>query len=309
MTIRQAHSETPADMGVTGSVAPGLRVSIVGLGVNVILVIFKLWAGIASGSQALVADGIDSLSDVFSSSVVLLGLKWGQKQEDEDHPYGHARIETISGMVVGMVLLLVGLGITVNAISSVYHHRTARPGIFAIWAAAISIILKEGLYWYTIIVGRRLKSLALIAIAWNYRTDAFSTVAVLVGVGATYLNPAWHLADSYAALVVAFFVIRVSLKLVRSAFRELSDTAPQKKVVSQLTGTAAQVLGVRQVHDLRARYSGPQIFVELHIVVDPNITVRQGHAIASEVRHRLLNGFADVTRVIVHVDPELKADK
>ena len=296
-------------MGATGSVAQGLKVSIVGLGVNVVLVIFKLWAGIASGSQALVADGIDSLSDLFSSFVVLLGIKWGQKQEDEEHPYGHARIETISGMVVGMVLLLVGLGIAVNAISSIYHHRTARPGIFAIWAAAISIILKEGLYWYTIIVGRRLKSLALIAIAWNYRTDAFSTVAVLIGVGATYLNPAWHLADSYAALVVTFFVIRVSLKLVRSAFRELSDTAPQKEVVSQLTGTAAQVLGVRQVHDLRARYSGPQIFVELHIVVDPSITVRQGHAIAREVRQRLLNGFADVTRVIVHVDPELKEDK
>jgi cation diffusion facilitator family transporter len=296
-------------MGEASSIAPGLRVTIIGSAVSVILVIFKLWAGIASGSQALIADAIHSLSDLFSDFVVILGLKWGRKLEDEDHPYGHARIETISGMIVGLLLVLVGLGIAYTALSSIYQHRISRPGLFAIYAAAVSIVLKEGLYWYTIFIGRRLRSLAVMANAWHHRSDAFSSVAVLIGVGATYVNPAWHLADSYAALVVTFFVIKIGLRLVRSAFRELSDTAPQKEVVSRLTGTATQVLGVRQVHDLRARYSGPQIFVELHIVVDPSITVRQGHAIAREVRQRLLNGFADVTRVIVHVDPELKEDK
>ena len=306
MTAGKDQRAIPAKPVGAGSAAPGVRVTLVGTAVNIFLVILKLWGGFVSGSQALIADGIDSISDLFSNFVVILGLKWGQKQEDENHPYGHARIETISGMVVGIVLLLVGLGIAANAISSIYHHRVSRPGILAIWAAAISIILKEGLYWYTIVIGRRLKSLALIAMALNYRTDAFSTVAVLIGVGATYLKPAWHLADSYAALVVTFFVIRVSLRLVHSALRELSDTAPKKEVVIQLTNEAIQILGVRQVHDLRARYSGPQIFVELHIVVDPSITVRQGHAIAREVRHRLLNEFTDVTRVIVHVDPELK---
>lgn len=308
MTNPHTHSETSATKDVTGSVAPGYKVTLIGSAVNVILFTFKLWAGIVSGSQALIADSIHSLSDLFSDFVVILGLKWGCKLEDENHPFGHARIETISGLVVGLLLVLVGLGIAYTALSSIYHHRISRPGLFAIYAAVISIVLKEGLYWYTIFVGRRLRSLAVTANAWHHRSDALSSVAVLIGVGATYVNPAWHLADSYAALVVTFFVIRIGLRLVRSAFKELSDTAPHKELVGQLTDTAAQVLGVRQVHDLRARYSGPQIFIELHIVVDPNITVRQGHAIAHEVRNRLLNKFTDVTRIIVHVDPELKAD-
>jgi len=299
-------SDSNEDFSITSNIAPGLKVTWVGSVVNVILVVFKLWAGFVSNSQALIADGFHSLTDLFSDFVVILGLRWGRKLEDEDHPYGHARIETISGMIVGMVLILVGLGITYSAISSIYYHEPSRPSLFAIYAAAISIILKEGLYWYTIVVGKRLKSLVLIANAWHHRTDALSSVAVFIGVGATYVKPTWHMADSYAALVVTFFVIKVGLNLVWSAFKELSDAAPNREMLGQFIKRARQVEGVRQVHDMRARYSGSQIFVELHIVIDPNITVRQGHDIAREVKRRLVNEFADVTHVIIHVDPELK---
>ncbi|MEW5993679.1 MAG: cation diffusion facilitator family transporter [Candidatus Zixiibacteriota bacterium] len=288
------------------SIAPGLRATIVGSIGNVVLMIFKLWAGFASRSQALIADGIHSFSDLFSDFVVYLGLKWGRKGADENHPYGHARIETISGLIVGLLLILIGAGIAYNAISAIRHHEIARPGVFAIVAAAISIVLKEGLYWYTVIIGRKLRSMALVANAWHHRSDALSSVVVLIGVGATYINPDWYPADSYAALVVTFFVVRVGLRLVRPAFWELSDAAPDRVVLDQLSTAAAKVLGVRQVHDLKARYSGPQIFVELDIVVDPKITVEQGHAIAREVRQHLLHHFTDVTRVIVHVDPERK---
>jgi cation diffusion facilitator family transporter len=290
------------------SLRAGLRVTWVGLASNVFLVVFKLWAGLASGSQALVADGVHSLTDLFSDVVVLLGLKWGRAGEDADHPYGHARIETISGMIIGLVLIAVGLGIAYNAFETIYSHRVARPGLFAIWAAAVSVVVKEALYWYTVTVGKRIKSVAVIANAWHHRTDAFSSIAVLIGVGATYINRAWHLADSIAALVVIFFVLRVGGKLVWSAFKELADTAPDRALLAKITEAAYRIEGVRQVHDLRARHSGSQIFVEIHIVVDPDLTVREGHAIAKQVKRTLLEDFRDVTRVITHVDPELKLE-
>jgi len=249
-----------------------------------------------------------SLSDLFSDFVVLLGLVWGHKHEDEDHPYGHARIETISSMIVGMLLMLVGAWIVYTAIRSIYLHETARPSLFAIGAAVISIILKEVMFWWTIVVGRRLRSMALIGNAWHHRTDALSSVAVLIGVGAVYMNPNWHLADAIAAIVVTFFVVKVGASLTWQALKELSDAAPDRAVLEEIANRARKVEGVQEVHDLRARHSGSQIFVELHIVVDAHITVRDGHAIAATVKHYLLKDFSDVTRVIIHVDPQKKKD-
>ena len=286
--------------------AAGLRATWIGAAVNVVLVIFKLWAGLVSSSQALIADGIHSLSDLFSDFVVVFGLKWGRQSEDADHPFGHARIETISSMIIGLLLILVGLAITYNAILSIYHHHPSTPSVFAVYVAAISVVFKEALFWYTMRVGRRLRSLALIGNAWHHRADALSSVAVLAGVGAVYVNPDWYLADSYAALLVTFIVIKVGITLTWSAFKELADTAPDREVLVKLTERAAQINGVMQVHDLRARFSGSQIFVEVHIVVDPDLSVRQGHDIARDVKYALLDNYPDVTRVITHVDPELK---
>jgi len=291
------------------SLAAGFRVTWIGSIVNVLLVIFKLWAGIVGSSQALIADGIHSLSDLFSDFVVLLGLKWGRKREDEDHPYGHARIETISSMIVGMMLIIIGIGISYNAAVSIYSHESSNPMILTIWVAALSIVLKEALYWYTKSVGEKLGSLVLLANAWHHRTDALSSVAVLVGVTATYLNPGWYLADSFAALVVTFFVIKIGINLVWRTLRELSDTAPSRDILKRIAAAAGQIKGVRQVHDMRARYSGAQIFVESPIVLDPALTVSQGHDISRRVKHRLQDEFPDVTRLITHIDPELKTQE
>ena len=293
---------------ISDDLSSGLRVTWIGLVVNVLLVVFKLWAGTISRSQALVADAVHSLSDIFSDVVVLLGLKWARKDEDDTHPYGHARIETISSMVVGLLLVLVGVGIAYKATMSIYNHDVSRPGPIAIFAAATSILLKEAMFWYTRLVGMRLKSPLLIANAWHHRSDALSSVAVLLGVTAVYVNPNWHLADAYAALVVTFFIVKVGLNLTWLAFKELADTAPDEAIVARLTEDVRAVHGVRQLHDLRARHSGTQIFVELHIVVDPELTVREGHDIAREVKARLLAKFTEVTRVIIHVDPELQEE-
>lgn len=298
---------TPPTIGDNNNtIRAGLKATWVGVAANVVLVIFKLWAGIESRSQALIADGIHSFSDLFSDFVVILGLKWGRQAEDADHPYGHARIETISSMVIGLILIVVALGITYSASISIYNHEVSTPTMFAVYAATISIIIKEALFWYTIKVGKRLKSLALIGNAWHHRADALSSVAVLAGVGATFLNPDWYLADSYAALLVTYFIVKVGISLVWSAFKELADTAPDREILEKLTQSAAEIEGVRQVHDMRARFSGSQIFVELHIVVDPDLTVRDGHAIARNAKRTLLANYPDVTRVIVHVDCELQ---
>ena len=282
----------------------GLVVTWVGCAVNVVLVAVKFIAGLAVGSQALIADGVHSVSDLFSDFVVLVGLKLGRQEEDENHPFGHARIETISGMLVGAILLVVAAGIAYKAFASIHEHRVSTPGVLAIIVAAASILLKEGMYWYTMKVGRRIKSLALIGNAWHHRTDAFSSVAVLIGVTAAYIKPAWHLADAYAALVVTIFIFKVGGSLTWGALKQVVDTAPDRRILEQMLQAALSVEGVQQVHDVRARYSGQQIFVEMHVVVDPNLTVRQGHIIADKVRFHLVNEISDVTRVIVHIDPD-----
>jgi len=293
---------------VQKDLASGLLVTWVGLVANILLVIGKIAAGLAARSQALVADGVHSLSDLFTDAVVLVGLKLGRREEDENHPFGHARIETISGIVIGAILFVVGLGIAYNALTSIYEHKMAAPGLLAIIVAMLSILLKEVLYRYTLHVGQKIKSLALISNAWHHRSDALSSVAVLIGVTAAYIKPEWHLADAYAALVVTFFIVRVSLRLTWDGLKQVVDTAPDRAVLDQLVQAALRIDGVREVHDLRARYSGSQIFVEMHVVVDPNLSVREGHYIASAVRARLVNEVSDVTRVIIHIDPEPKRD-
>jgi len=287
--------------------ASGLTVTQVGIVINVALVVLKVSVGWLGRSQALIADGVHSLSDLLSDLVVLLGLKWGRKEEDESHPFGHARIETVAGMLTGLILVGTGIVLAYRAVTAIYQHSESTPGLALIIAAAISIVLKEGLYWYTIKVGRRIRSLAVIANAWHHRSDAFSSVAVLIGVTGAYLSPSWHMADAYAALVVTFFIAKVGLELMWSAAKEVIDTAPDEAAVTQVRLTAMTVPGVRQTHDIRARLSGSRIFAEIHIVVDPDLTVRAGHQIADNVKERLLTEVAGMARVIVHVDPDLES--
>jgi cation diffusion facilitator family transporter len=302
------HGNNIMGMAEDSSLKAGYKITWVGMVVNILLMLLKLWIGVISRSQALIADGFHSLSDLFTDFIALFGLKWGRKEPDEDHPFGHARIETITGMLMGLILILVGIGIVVSSVTAIYHHREANISLTAIGVAVISIILKEIMYWYTIGVGRRIQSLVLIGNAWHHRTDALSSVAVLIGLGAAYINPEWHLADTYAALIVSVFIFKVGSSMVWTAFKEVVDTAPDRKVLMQLAEQAEQVEGVHQAHDIRARYSGSQILVEIHIVVNPNLTVREGHTIAKQVEHRLLENIKEVTKVIVHVDPDPKKE-
>lgn len=307
MSNNYSHS-TPISE-VTAAQRAGLKVTWLGLWSNLLLVALKLTVGFWGRSQALVADGVHSMSDLFSDLVVLAGLKYGRKEADEHHPYGHGRIETLASLTVGVMLFVFGVGIAWQAIQSVFHQEIMEPSVWAIWVAAFSILLKELMYRYTVGVGRRIRSSVVIANAWHHRTDALSSVAVLIGIAAAWANPDWRMADSLAALVVAYPIVRVSIPFAMNALKELVDTVPDSEIMEMIRLSTLEVDGAREVHDIRARRSGPDLIMELHIVVDPSLSVIEGHRIATAVEKRLREKIEGANRVTIHVDPDTENDR
>jgi len=281
----------------------GRKITWIGAAVNMAMIALKLAAGWLGHSQALIADAIHSASDVITDVVVLVGLSAGRRPPDESHLFGHGRIETLASMLVGGALLLVAVSIGFKSGLDIYAHVERHPTLLAIAAAAVSILAKEALYRYTVLVGRREHSPAILANAWHHRSDALSSVAVLIGVTGAWLNPAWHILDAYAALVVSLLIFLVGLDVIRNSLKEFTDTAPAPEIMTQVESCARKVQGVIDVHDLKARTSGGQVQLEVHIVVDGGQSVRAGHAIAKEVETCLLAEVDQLAQVTIHVDP------
>ena len=290
----------------TKSAKAGMSITLVGVLVNAFLILFKFFAGIFGQSQALIADAVHSISDLFTDFVVLLGLRIGRKVPDERHHFGHARIETLASAIVGLTLIATALYLGIKASWNIYHHTEYHPTWLALVGAGVSIALKESLYHYTIHIGRRIKSSAIVANAWHQRSDALSSVAVLLGVAGAHIKPSWHILDSYAALCVSFFIIKVGLEILWGAIREFTDTAPQPEILDKIKQCTLSVDRVIDMHDLRVRTSGGLHQMELHIVVDGRLTVSEGHRIAKAVEGCLAEEIADLDRIIVHVDPEME---
>lgn len=282
----------------------GRRVTWVGVGANGALIALKLAGGIFGHSQALVADAVHSMSDFFTDAVVLFGLHFGRKPADADHPHGHGRIETAAAVVIGLSLITVALVLGRQAVLDIYHHAENHPNLLAVGGAAASIVVKEVLYHYTLFVGRRIRSPAVVANAWHHRSDALSSVAVLLGVTAALIEPRWHILDAVAAAVVALFIARVGFKVGWAALCELVDTAPDAEVVERIAGFVLEVEGVRDSHDVRIRTVGGLLHVQVHVVVAGDLTVREGHRIADDVTARLERCDEPIGDVTVHVDPE-----
>ncbi|OPX36405.1 MAG: hypothetical protein B1H12_07095 [Desulfobacteraceae bacterium 4484_190.2] len=281
----------------------GQRITWVGAVVNTLLIVLKFVAGILGHSQALIADAVHSVSDLLTDAIVLLGLRIGGKAPDEGHQFGHARIETLASAIVGLALIATALYLGIDATLNIYHHTVYHPTSLALIGAGVSIALKETLYHYTVRTGRRMKSQLIIANAWHHRSDALSSVAVLLGVTGTLINPSWHVLDSFAALLVSFFIIKVGLEILRNSLREFTDTAPPPEVLNKISDCTRSVKGVCDMHDLRVRISGGLYQMETHIVVDGQLTVVEGHKIAKAVESCLAEGIENLDRVIVHVDP------
>ena len=281
----------------------GRKVTLLGLFVNAFLILLKFFAGIFGGSQALIADAVHSISDLFTDAVVLLGIKIGRKPPDEEHHFGHARIETLASAIIGLALIGTAVYLGIDAALNIHRHTEYHPTGIALTGAGVSIALKEALYRYTVLIGRRIKSQLIVANAWHHRSDALSSVAVLLGVAGTFINPAWHILDAFAALIVSFFIIKVGFDILRKTLREFTDTAPRPEIIEKLMQLSRAVDGVMDAHDLRVRTSGGFYQAEIHIVVDGQMTVVQGHRIAKTVERCLTEEMDELDRVIVHVDP------
>ncbi|MGD9056954.1 MAG: cation diffusion facilitator family transporter [Desulfobacterales bacterium] len=283
------------------------KVTWAGLFVNLFLAGLKFAAGILGKSQALVADAIHSLTDLTTDAAVIAGSHYWERPPDDDHPYGHKRLETLVTAFIGIMLAAAGIGIGWKAVSTLHHKAVSPPGWIAVLAALVSIIFKEAIYRWTARTGRRLKSAALAANAWHHRTDALSSFPVLIAVAGAKLFPSWSFLDRVGAVVVSIFIIHASIKIIWPALGELIDAGAPAETRKKIREIAHKNENVLQVHDIRTRYISTSIQVDLHIVVEGLLTVREGHAIADDVRARIIAEIPEIVGVIVHVDPPEKA--
>ena len=279
------------------------KVTIVGALVNIFLSIIKIGFGILGQSAALIVDGVHSLSDLASDLLVLVAVKLGAREADHDHPYGHRRFETIATVILGLGLVLIAFGIAWDIYERLLKPETMLiPKQNALGIAAISVLSNEWLYQYTKRIALVTRSKLLLANAWHHRSDAISSVIVLIGIAASLMGYIW--ADAMAAVLVAVMVAKIGVNLVFESIKELVDTGLSETLVDKIRMEIISIEGVSNIHLLRTRQMGEDALVDAHIVVDSRITVSEGHMISDVVRDRLIGKFAGVQEVLVHVDPE-----
>lgn len=280
------------------------KVTLVGVVVNIILAVAQVFGGLAAQSQALIADGFHTLSDLVTDFVVLIAAKMASKDPDDDHPYGHERIETIATVVLGLALAGVAVGIALDALQRLMHTETLlQPSKFAVLFALFAILCKEGLYRYTLRAGNKINSSLLKANALHHRSDALSSVIVAIGVTASVIFSIPWL-DSLAAIAVAAFIFYMGAKLILDSAMELVDTAWDSDKVDAMQLTIGSIAGVQSVHMLRTRKMSNNVLVDVHIQVTPYVSVSEGHHIAEQVMGTIHKEYDEVSDIIVHIDPE-----
>ncbi|MEW6710497.1 MAG: cation diffusion facilitator family transporter [Candidatus Riflebacteria bacterium] len=279
------------------------NVTIAGMVINVFLTILKIFIGMISNSQSVVADGVHSLSDCSTDIAVLVGLKYWNEPPDECHPYGHRRIETLVAVLIGAVLALAGLGLCYQAVEKFRTGNYVVPLKIALWAAVISIIVKEFLYHWTMKVAERVKSPAMKANAWHHRTDSFSSIPVALAIIFALYNPKWAILDPLAAFVVGLFIIQAAFIIVKPALKELADQGATPQELEEIKRIVLDVEGVRSIHAVRTRFLGPGLQVDLHLQVDGSLSVAEGHEIAGHAKRHLLEEGPGIVDVLVHLEP------
>ena len=279
------------------------RAAWLGVATNVALGGSKLVGGIFGQSFALMSDAVHSFSDVFTSAMVLVGMRISQKPADAGHPYGHTRAESIVASNVALLLVLSSVWLGWRAIGEMGAPHPM-PAIWTLWIALGSVVVKEALYQYKVRVGRRIRSASIVADAWHHRSDAFSSLAVLAGLAVVHIGGrAWVGADDIASLVVAGSILWAGVLLFRESLHELMDRQVEAEFVHQVRDVAGRVSGVHGVEKVWVRKAGLEYSVDLHIEVDPNLSVRDSHALAHDVREALLEAIVPIRNVLVHVEP------
>ena len=284
------------------------KVTIVGSVVNFVLLLFKFFAGIVGHSAAMLADAVHSLSDFVTDIIVLVFVRISSKPEDEGHDYGHGKYETLATAIIGICLFVVGLGILWNGVQSIWQvvqgNVLPEPGMLALWAALVSVVSKEALYQYTALRGRKLNSQAVVANAWHHRSDAFSSIGTMAGIGgAILLGDEWRVLDPIAAVIVSFFILKVSVKLLVPSMNELLEKSLPIEEENRINEIVLSYPGVTAPHHLRTRRIGNNRSIDLHIRMDGKLTLEEAHRRATLIEQRLREEFGKGTYISIHVEP------
>ncbi len=291
-----------------GRIKTANRVTLTGLLVNVALTIFKFISGITGKSAALIADAVHSFSDISTDIVVLLGLKIASKPKDKGHDYGHGKVETLATVIIGFILFIIAVEIFWTGakliINSFQGQIIARPGWVAFYAAVISIAVKEWLYRYTVKAGKKINSQAVIANAWHHRSDAFSSIGTVIGVGgAILLGQKWRILDPLAAVTISAFIAKIAFSISWPSLNELLDASLSDEMEDKILETVLSVSGVKNPHNMRTRKIGDNIAIDIHIELDKSLNVAQAHNISVEVEKKLKDVFGKKTFISLHIEP------
>ena len=280
------------------------KVSVVTIFGNLILAVFKLTAGIVARSSAMVSDAVHSASDVFSTFVVMIGIKLASKEADKEHPYGHERLECVAAILLAMVLFITGIGIGIQALKKIFsgsYSDLQVPGILALAAAVVSIACKEGMYWYTRYFAKKIDSGALLADAWHHRSDALSSVGALIGIGGARLG--FPIMDSVASLVIFVFIAKAAFDIFKDAVDKMVDHSCDEETEKQIYECVMDNKEVRGIDSLHTRIFGNKIYVDIEIGIDGSYTLIKAHEIEEEVHESIEENFPKIKHIMVHVNP------
>ena len=280
------------------------RVSKVTIAGNLVLSVFKLIAGIASHSSAMISDAVHSASDVFSTVVAVIGVKLAAKDADKEHPYGHERMECVAAIVLAMVLFITGFGIGAEALKSILSGGNGSrqvPGSLALAAAVISILLKESMFWYTKLNAVKIDSSVLMADAWHHRSDAFSSIGALIGIGGARLG--FPVMDSAASLVIFGFIAKAAYDIFMDAVNKMVDHSCDEETEKQIYECVMESGEVVGIDSLHTRIFGNKIYVDIEIEVDGSYALKKAHEIAEEVHENIERNFPKIKHIMVHVNP------
>ena len=286
-----------------------VRVTLIGTVINAILIVLKFTAGVLGSSAAMVADGVHSLSDFLTDFVVIVMLKISSKPCDEDHDFGHGKYETLATTIIGLLLILVGGGILWSGATKIYGFlingdELVSPGWLAFGAAIASILMKEGIYQYTMAKSKNLNSEALVANAWHHRSDALSSIGTAIGIGAAcILGNKWAILDPLAAVIVSFFIFKVAIQLIRSSVNQLLESSLPIEVEKEIEQIVNSYPGVTEMHNLRTRQVGVNYAITMHVRMDGNISLYECHEKVDQIENDLKERFGHQTIISVHVEP------
>ena len=281
-----------------------MKVSIISIIANVVLAAFKLVAGILAHSSAMLSDAIHSASDVFSTFVVMIGIKIASKEPDEEHPYGHERMECVAAIILATILCITGLGIGKNALKFITGNSSevSVPGMLALVAAIVSIIVKEAMFWYTRHYAKMIDSGALMADAWHHRSDALSSIGAFIGI--IFARIGYVMMDSIACLVICVFIVKAAYDIFKDAIDKMVDKSCSLEVEAEIRTIVMSVDGVKGIDSLSTRLFGNKMYVDIEIRADGEKTLNETHEIAEAVHDSIEAQFEKVKHIMVHVNPD-----